>query len=264
MRHFLFFAGMGLGLLGSACVPRPASKLAEAAGRNDTETLQALLSAAHPSEDELHAVLVWAARHGAPDAIALLIAAGADVNRADISGNRWSPLQHAVHTQQPRAVEALLASGAKPDAAAPGGATALFMAADSLDPTIVTLLLEAGANPRVVGPGGRTPLTQAVSGGALWDVTDRPLLGGCRPATVRALLAAAPDLRLPDTPAGHQALWWARMHDCEDVIALVGANPTVPGQKAVAAVGIIREQLGVPRPKDVLRDTRATDDPSRR
>jgi hypothetical protein len=50
---------------------------------------------------------------------------------------------------------------------------------------------------------------------------DRPLLGGCRPATVRALLAHDPTLTMPDTIAAREALWWARFHGCADVLALV-------------------------------------------
>ena len=267
MRHLLIVASLGLGLLGSGCTPRPRSPLAQAASRNHADTVKSLLAAARPTAvgaDELHGALIWAARSGAADGIAVLVSAGADVDGRDAGGNHWSPLQHAVHTQQPRAVRALLEWGADPNAFDPGGGTVLFMAADSLDPAMVSLLLDAGANPRAPGPDGRTALTQAVSGGALWDLTDRPLLGGCRTATVRALLDSDPDLTIPDTPAGHQAIWWARVHDCDEVLALVGARPTLPGQKIVGAVGFIREVIGVPTPKDVLRGRRATGDQSRR
>jgi len=98
----------------------------------------------------------------------------------------------------------------------------------TLNPTIVKLLLTCGANPRIVGEYGETPLTQAVSGGALSDL-DRPLLGGCRLATVRALLEHDPELKIPDTYAGRSAIWWARFHGCADVLATVGAHA---GQRA--------------------------------
>jgi hypothetical protein len=61
----------------------------------------------------------------------------------------------------------------------------------------------------------------AVSGGALTDL-DQPLLGGCHPATVRALLAHDPSLRLPDMLASREALWWARFHGCADVLKMIG------------------------------------------
>jgi hypothetical protein len=38
---------------------------------------------------------------------------------------------------------------------------------------------------------------------------------------VRALLAHDPGLQLPSTPAGHEALFWARFHDCAEVLKLV-------------------------------------------
>jgi ankyrin repeat protein len=97
------------------------------------------------------------------------------------------------------------------------------MAAADPDPAIVQLLLAHGADVNATGIGGSTALSVAVSGGALTDI-DRPLFGGCHPATVRALLAHDPMLRLPDTIAGREALWWARFHGCADVLTLVGAD----------------------------------------
>lgn len=264
MRYFLFVVGTGTWLLAAACGPRADSPFAEAAGRNDADTVRTLLAAAGHAPDELHRVLVWAARNGATDALAVLLDAGADLNRRDTAGNRWTPLQHAIHKQQAAAVRALLEWGADPDTADPGGVTPLFMAADSLDPTMVELLLDAGADPRLEGPAGRTALTQAVSGGALWDLTDRPLLGGCRPATVRALLAHDPTLKVPATPAGRHAIGWARAHDCVDVLTLIDVNPNMPAQWRAAALDVMCETLGLPRPRDVLRDRRATDARPRR
>ena len=116
----------------------------------------------------------------------------------------------------------LLAYGADPNASA-RLLRPLAMAAADRDPTIVELLLAYGADPRARGIGGSTALSVAVSGGALTDL-DRPLLGGCHPATVRALLAHDPTLRLPNTIAGREALWWARFHGCAGVLALVGSE----------------------------------------
>jgi uncharacterized protein len=245
--------------------PRPWSPLAEAVGRNDVATVKALLDTTPVSgADSPHELLMWAARSGAADVIALLAARGADVNEFDAGRNHWTPLQHAVHTQQPAAVRVLLEWGADPDLTRPGTATPLFMAADSLDPAIVTLLTDAGADPNAPGPGGRTPFTQAVSGGALWDLTDRPLLGGCRTATVRALIGGGADVRAVRTPMGRRAVTWARAHNCQDVLFLLDVNQNVPGQSAVATVGLIREILGVPRPRDVLGEKPATGAPSPR
>jgi hypothetical protein len=47
------------------------------------------------------------------------------------------------------------------------------------------------------------------------------LLGGCHPATVRALLAHDPAQRLGDMFAGRRALWFARLNGCTEVIEMV-------------------------------------------
>ena len=196
-RRAMLFLGMGASLIAShAC----------AADERDQDGLTPLM---------------WAARFGAVDAMAVLLDAGADPNGRD-ARNRWTPLLHAIHRQQPAAVRLLLAHGADPNAASPGNVTPLMMAADDRDPSTVRLLLAHGADADALGPGGRTALTQAVSGGALTDLTDRPLLGGCHPDTVRALIEHDPALRLPDNFAGRQALWWARFHRCEAVLKMLG------------------------------------------
>src|SRR5207245_4755765 len=164
--------------------------------------------------------LIWPARSGAVEAMTALIDAGANVNHRD-SRHRWTVLLHAIHTQQPAAVRLLLERGADPNAATPGGVTPLLMAADDPDPTTVQLLLAHGANPHVEGPGGATPLTQAVSGGALTDFTDRPLLGGCHPATVRALLTHDPSLAIAQTFAGRHAVRRARFNQRTEGLTLV-------------------------------------------
>jgi hypothetical protein len=228
--------------------PRPWSPLAEAVGRNDIAAMRVLLETTPLGAGEPHELMMWAARNGAVDAIALLASRGVDVNERDAGRNHWTPLQHAVHTQQPGAVRVLLEWGADPDTTEPGTITPLFMAADSTDPTMLQLLLDAGADVHFTGPGGRTALTQAISGGALWDVTDRPLLGGCRTATVRALVAADPSLRVRQkTKAWNAAVWWARIHDCTEVLSLVGAWPTrTAADKIVTTGGMIKDVLSGP------------------
>src|SRR2546430_2559163 len=80
-----------------------------------------------------------------------------------------------------------------------------------------------GDGPAARGVGGSTEVWEAVSGGALTDI-DRPLLGGCHPATVRALKEHDPTVDLPNTIAGWNAIWWAKFHGCQEVINLVGPS----------------------------------------
>ena len=233
MRSFMVFVGMGTALIAAGCGRAvPTRPLAEAAARNDLDAVRHLV-AGHHSVDERDAngftPLMWAARHGAVAAITALLDAGAAVEARD-TRNEWTALQHAIHTQQVDAVRELLDRGADPNAKVhPEALTPLLMAASDRDPAIVKLLLAHGADPRHQGEWGDTPLARAVSGGPLMDL-DRPLLGGCRAETVRALLAQDPTLRLPDNAAGRLALMWARVHVvaehdpdelCADVLQLL-------------------------------------------
>jgi ankyrin repeat protein len=266
MRRFMLLLGMGTSLIASqACGAKPQRPLAAAAVADADNEVRRLLAAGHPPDDpDTYGItpLMWAARDNALQAMTVLLDAGADVNARD-TNNHWTPLLHAIHRQRPPAVGLLLERGADPNAAAPGGLAPILMAADDADPAMVRLLLGHGANPRIEGPRGATPLTQAVSGGAMTDFTDRPLLGGCHPATVRALLAHDPALRVAHNAAGLEAIWWARFHGCEEVLQLIGERPTKPGQTIVSGVGILRPELRE-KQRDGSAPTPATGDPSRR
>ena len=223
MHRFMLHLGIGISMIAaSACGAEPALPLAIAAARNATDLVRTLLLQHHdPNEREPNGLtpLMWAARSGSIEAMTILLDRGADPGARDAI-NGWTALFHAIHKRQAGAVRLLLERGVDPNTAA-RRARPLAMAAADRDPAILELLLAHGADPHARGIGGSTALSVAVSGGALSDL-DRPLLGGCHPATVRALLKHDPTLRLPDTIAGREARWWARFHGCADVLKMIG------------------------------------------
>lgn len=225
MRHFLLLAGLGMALVaGDSCAGGPPLLLAIAAARDAAESVRQLLDDGHAADERDRrgmTALMAAARTGALDAMRVLLDAGADPNARD-HANGWTPLLHAIHKRQAAAVRLLLERGADPNTRT-DSETALMMAAADSDPAMVELLLRHGADARARGRGGATALSIAVSGGALTDI-DRPLLGGCHPDTVRVLREHDPDLDLPNSVAGRQALWWANLHDCRAVLALLGTR----------------------------------------
>ena len=82
--------------------------------------------------------------------------------------------------------------------------------------------------------------------------------------TLSLCLSHDPTLRVPDTAAGRQAIWWARFHGCHDVLTQIGVAPAGPAHQAIAGVGILRDELGVRKRPDDLERRRATDDRPRR
>jgi ankyrin repeat protein len=184
----------------------------------------ALLAAGACDEQPANAPLIAAARTGSLDAIERLLDSGVDVNTAAPTGDGWdaTALQHAILARQSGAVRLLLERGADPNRAADSNAPApLLLAAGDVDPTFVNLLLAHGADPTVEDESGVTPLARAVSAGTIHG-PDRPMFGGCRVETVRALLAHDPALRLKANDAGTNAIWWARFQRCRDVLRLIG------------------------------------------
>jgi hypothetical protein len=184
----------------------------------------ALLAAGACDEQRPDSPLIQASRTGSLDAIKLLLDSGADVNLGGPTGDNWdaTPLQHAILARQAGAVRFLLDRGADPNrGAGPKALAPLLLAAGDTDPTFVNLLLAHGADPTIEGENGVTPLSRAVSAGTI-NGPDRPMFGGCRVETVRALLAHDPALRLKRNSAGDNAIWWARFQRCGDVLRLIG------------------------------------------
>jgi ankyrin repeat protein len=184
----------------------------------------ALLVAVACDEQPAASPLIQAARAGSLDTIKRLLDTGADMNLPSPTGDGWdaTPLQHAILARQAGAVRLLLERGADPNrVAGPNSPAPLLLAAGDTDPTFVTLLLAHRADPAIEGEGGVTALARAVSAGTIHG-PDRPMFGGCRVETVRALLAHDPALRLKPNSAGKDAIWWARFQRCGDVLKLIG------------------------------------------
>src|SRR5262245_28365787 len=219
--------GLGAALFAAgACAQRPVTPLPQAAIRNDVAALRQLLGDGHKADEsgDSWTALIWASRSGSIDAIKVLLDSGADVNLPGSSGDNWdaTPLQHAILERQPAVVQLLLDRGADVNrSAGPGGLAPLFLAAGDTDPAILNMLLAHGADPTVEDENGGTPLARAVSAGTFHG-PDRPMFGGCRVETVRALIAHDPQLQLKRNAAWTNAVWWARFQGCEDVLKLVG------------------------------------------
>lgn len=227
MHRFMLLLGLGAALLAAgACAQGPETPLKQAAVRNDVAALRQLLDDGHTADEggDSWTALIWASRSGSIEAMNLLLDAGADVNLPGPTGDNWdaTPLQYAILARQPAAVRFLLERGADVNRGAGAGSlTPLLLAAGDTDPTILKLLLAHGADPTIEDENGATPLSRAVSAGTL-NGPDRPMFGGCRVETVRALIAHDPGLRLKRNSAWNDAVWWARFQRCEDVLRLIG------------------------------------------
>lgn len=245
-------------LFALGCGPAPRTPFARAIWDDDADAVRRFLQRGEKvdqREERGLTPLMWAARTDSIRAISVLIDAGADLNARD-TFNHWTPLMHAVHKRSVHAVRLLLERGADPNAVEyEGQLVPLLMAAGYDDPAIARLLLEHGANPRYKGASGETPLGLALSGGALTDLADGPLLGGCHPAAVRAILAADPTIRLEDNSASRRAYLFARLHDCVEALRMIG-NEHGPERKAAG--------FSAPIPQDGTAPRSATEPPSRR
>ena len=184
-----------------------------------------------PLEDkDRWSALGWAAWSGAKNAIRLLAAAHADVNRQSGRG-QVSPLVWAAAANDPAAVQALLGAGAAVDGAAAGDETALVRAARfGCDKVIIPLLAaRADANRSAnvcpflcsypsasVGCQQATPLMIAI---AAWECGFDQ---GLALSTVRQLIAGGANINAT-MPTGETALTWAAnlLRDQDDRFAQV-------------------------------------------
>ncbi|WP_268984584.1 ankyrin repeat domain-containing protein, partial [Streptomyces fuscigenes] len=110
-----------------------------------------------------------------PSAVRLLLAAGADPQRACGEEGGDLPLCGAASGGHTEVVRALLAAGAEPDLREAYGFTATAWAAVQGFADTLEALLEGGADPDLPGPGGERPLVLAARRGSVAAV--RALLG---------------------------------------------------------------------------------------
>ncbi len=230
MRRSLSFLLAIAGVMATtACRAEPNFPLGQAAGAGDLAQVRTILENGTDPDDTGDGgwrALVWALRQFRPNTLRALLAAGADPDAPDSGHNGWIPLMHAIHTRQSEDTPAarlngmrvLLNAGADPNAAGRHGTTPLIMAAAYGATDMVDLLLETGADPRHQTPSGDTALRAAVTGAT--DI-DHFTLGQCQTATVEAILAHAPDMRLGVRFEDRLALRLARWRGCRDVIRLL-------------------------------------------
>ena len=147
--------------------------------------------------------VVNAARQGKAVQVRALAAKGEDVNEPS-GGNGWTPLLHAVHTNQLETARALLDAGAQVDKSADDGLTPLMMAAAYDNPEMVSLLLRGGASPLASDKNGKTAFDHALVGA---NDVDRFTYFRCNQATAAMLRVISPAPK-------PQSLRWARTKRC--------------------------------------------------
>ncbi|KAK9160586.1 hypothetical protein Syun_006927 [Stephania yunnanensis] len=141
-----------------------ATALHHAAGIGHVELLKFLLSrgVSVDSHSDAGTPLIWAAGHGQPGCVKVLLEARANPD-AETDDN-ITPLISAVAAGSLLCLELLIQAGANPNVTA-GGATPLHIAADNGSSGIINCLLKAGADPNTVDVDGLKPVQVAAGRG---------------------------------------------------------------------------------------------------
>jgi ankyrin repeat protein len=231
-------------VLASGIVNRqePTMPLTVAAERGDAAQVKKLIEAGvdlNARDKSGYTALVWAARNGNKEVAKALIEARADMNARDCAANGWTPLIHAIHKNNTDMARLLIEGGADVNAKAgncteksiENGATALWHAAAEDNAEVVEALLAKGANPHAEYDSS-TALSKAVAGAL--DFT-RPDDKQCATATVKALLAHAPDVTLKRSIWNQKSIFVARHRGCTEMVKLLDERKQALAAKAVAS-----------------------------
>ncbi|MFE2293578.1 ankyrin repeat domain-containing protein [Streptomyces sp. NPDC059452] len=151
---------------------RDEPSLFDALYEDDDAVVRALRAGAQAesSDEEGETALYLAAVQDRPGAVRLLLAAGADPNRASGPEAGDLPLCGAACGGHTEVVEALLMAGARPDLREEFGFTALRWAVGLGHASTVKVLLAGGADPLLPGPRGEAMLVLAAERGSLRTV----------------------------------------------------------------------------------------------
>jgi ankyrin repeat protein len=138
----------------------------EAAAVGDTARLNALLTAepalAHAVSSDGWPALHLAAAFGGSEAVAILLAHGADVHAVSPGAMRNQALHAALAlSSDPETIALLLKHGANVNAKQMGGYTPLHQAASAGKAELAESLLAAGADPSITCDRGKTPADYA-------------------------------------------------------------------------------------------------------
>ncbi len=142
--------------------------LAEAAAIDDAERVRAHLAAGAAIDSftpDGYTPLQLAAFFGAPHALSVLIAAGADLNVVAANPMRIQAIHAATANRHSEIARTLIGAGADVNTAQRHGWTPLHTAALHGDAELVTALLAAGASADTPNDDGRTPADLAAEAG---------------------------------------------------------------------------------------------------
>lgn len=180
--------------------------------------------------------------HGRPDAVAMLLANGADVRVADAQGN--TPLHHAARSTDPGVAALLIDAQAQVDAANDSGQTPLAMACAAGNWRLAKFLLERGAS--VAPANAQAPLLSAATA----DDDD--------PAGVQLLLRHRARLDAVDAEGRNPLHLAAQSGHSAIVQTLLDSGAGVDGRDATQATALMLAAQGGHREViDALLESRA-------